>query len=53
MLILPLAFVEWMFCSLVSVSSLILGRNDGYVLPGRKIFWGPDRCGLRGLGIVN
>lgn len=44
-------FVKWMFCSLISVSSLILGWNDGPVVPGRKIFWVPDRCGLRGLGI--
>ena len=40
MLISVLVFVEWVLCSLVSVSS----ESVVAVLLGRKFFWGPDRC---------
>jgi hypothetical protein len=40
-----LVFVEWMFCSLVSVSSLVLKRVRSCVLPGRKFSWDLNMCG--------
>ena len=56
-LISGLVFIEWVFCSLVSASSLVLKsvaiqrkpvskkkKCGGFVLPGGKCFWDPGSC---------
>lgn len=42
-----LVFVSWP-CFLVSVPLVFLGEYAGCVLPGRKFFWDPSKCGHQG-----
>lgn len=43
MLIFGVVFVEWVLYSLVSIAHS--GSEVSIVLPGRKVFWDPNRCG--------